>query len=314
MLKLYRPIDGAFGGQNVDSWDHTWESASLTEALRWAEICHLRHIFDSYFPKDGKILEGGCGIGHFVIRYHRLGYHIEGVDFSSTTINRLREFLPGVRATVGDVTALSYPDNHFNAYYSGGVVEHFEEGPFKALAEARRVLAPGGKLVITVPFLNPIRRAASKVGRWSQEGSFQGSVPVRRRMFVVEPPPSASLQFSEYYFSFREFRRILCDAGFRIIEGRPFDVEWGEVCQTLLRLTKRGESSNAHETPEAPAALSVESPSVCAPQGDESRLKRIWKDLFVAENRSTFGRRMVLDTLSAWSGHMLLFVCEPAGK
>ena len=312
MLKLYRPTDAGFGGQNVDSWDHTWEGASLAEALRWSEICHLRHVFDRYFPKDGKILEGGCGIGHFVIRYHRLGYHIEGVDFSSVTIDRLRAFQPGVRATVGDVAKLPYPDNYFNAYYSGGVVEHFEEGPFKALAEARRVLAPGGKLVITVPFLNPLRRASSKVGRWSQQGSFVGTVPVRRRSFVVEPPPSETLQFSEYYFKFSEFKQILSDAGFRIVEGRPFDVEWGEVCQTLLRLAKRGHTGgNGHEGASPAPPAGGES---FASGEDASRLKRIWKDLFVAENRSTFGRRVVLDALSTWSGHMLLFVCEPAGK
>ena len=312
MLKLYRPVDAGFGGQNIDSWDHTWEDASLQDALRWAEICHLRHIFDTHFPKEGRILEGGCGIGHFVIRYHRLGYHIEGVDFSSITVKGQPTCQRDVSASVGDVTELPYPDNHFDAYDSGGVVEDLEEGPFKALAEARRVLAPCGKLIITVPFLNPLRRASSKIGRWSQRGSFEGSVPVRRRSFVVEPPPSALLQFSEYYFSFREFRDILIQAGFTLIEGRPFDVEWGEVCQTALRMAKRGSAATA----QAPTAAVCNSSQAVAVEETESssRLGSIWKDWFVAENRSTLARRVMLDMLSACSGHMLLFVCVPAGK
>ena len=54
----------------------------------------------------------------------------------------------------GDILDLKYPDAHFDAYISQGVIEHFEEGPQQALNEAWRVLKPDGLAFITVPYLN----------------------------------------------------------------------------------------------------------------------------------------------------------------
>lgn len=289
--------------------------ASIQEAVRWAEISHLRPVFDRYFPKKGKILEGGCGIGQFVIYYRRRGYDIEGVDFSSATVERLRQSHPGLPVRVGDVTALPYPDGYFECYYSGGVVEHFEEGPFRALSEARRVLASHGKLIITVPFLNRLRRVKSVLGLWSRYRGSHSTVAVPRRNFLVEPPPFPHMQFSEYYFTEREFAELLRRAGFLILEGYPCDVEWGEVCQTLYRILRR--PAVAKDGIEPSEGLSQSFYSTAEERSGStgaSTLRRLWKDLFVTENRGSLWRRDLLTNLSAWSGHMLLFVCQSSGR
>ena len=43
-----------------------------------------------------------------------------------------------------------------DAVLSLGVVEHEEAGPLEALREARRILKPGGILVLAVPYNNPL--------------------------------------------------------------------------------------------------------------------------------------------------------------
>lgn len=53
-----------------------------------------------------------------------------------------------------DITALSFPDNHFNAVVCWSVLEHVPE-PQRAIAELWRVLKPGGMIWVQLPFLFP---------------------------------------------------------------------------------------------------------------------------------------------------------------
>ena len=46
---------------------------------------------------------------------------------------------------------MSFPDNHFDAYLSLGVIEHWEEGPQQAIDEAYRVIKPGGYFFVSTP-------------------------------------------------------------------------------------------------------------------------------------------------------------------
>ena len=55
-----------------------------------------------------------------------------------------------------DILNMSFPDNHFHAYLSLGVIEHWEEGPQKAIA-AYRVIKPGGYFFVSTP-CNLIRK------------------------------------------------------------------------------------------------------------------------------------------------------------
>ena len=94
-------------------------------------------------PRTTRVLDAGCGEGVLVSEYaDRLA--IEGVDahYSSERVQR------------GSVTALPYAADVFDRALCLDVLEHltFEEQP-AALAELRRVLRPGGELLVSVPNL-----------------------------------------------------------------------------------------------------------------------------------------------------------------
>lgn len=90
------------------------------------------------------------------------GARVAGVDLSRA-IARLAsaEFQNAPLAAVNaDVRALPFPDGHFDAVYSMGTVEHFDDTDL-ALRECCRVLKPGGRAIIGVPnrhdpFLRPL--------------------------------------------------------------------------------------------------------------------------------------------------------------
>jgi SAM-dependent methyltransferase len=94
---------------------------------------------------------------------HR-GARAFGIDISEPTVRQARAaFTHGtgaLRAAAADVRALPFRDASFDAIYSMGTIEHFDETE-QAVKEMARVLKPGGCAIIGVPnrydpFLRPL--------------------------------------------------------------------------------------------------------------------------------------------------------------
>ena len=94
----------------------------------------------------------------------RQGARTYGVDIAEPTVIQARAaFGPGhdtLRGAVGDVRDLPFRDASFDAIYSMGTIEHFDETE-RAVGEMARVLKPGGRAIVGVPnrydpFLRPL--------------------------------------------------------------------------------------------------------------------------------------------------------------
>jgi ubiquinone/menaquinone biosynthesis C-methylase UbiE len=142
-------------GQDVSKWTDEWKSLTVESEIQMWDYYGLRPWILKYVPRYGKVVEAGCGLGRYVFLLSRFGIEIEGIDFSKETIDFLniwkRKNGFSTQFSYGDVKKLPYMDNSINGYLSFGVIEHFIEGPQKALSEAFRVLRPGGIAIITTP-------------------------------------------------------------------------------------------------------------------------------------------------------------------
>lgn len=99
---------------------------------------------------DLRILDAGCGTGGDALFLRRYG-QVLGLDFAAEALRLGAERLPGVLAR-GSVMGLPYADSSFDLVTSFDVLYHRGvPDEAVALAEARRVLRPGGRLLIRLP-------------------------------------------------------------------------------------------------------------------------------------------------------------------
>ncbi len=104
-----------------------------------------------------KILDVGCGDGALTYSVALCGAEMTGIDTEALGIKLAEE---NVRSTgenvhcvfiVGSAYKLPFPDNSFDDVVSCEVIEHVDN-PEKMVAEASRVLKPGGKFILTTPY------------------------------------------------------------------------------------------------------------------------------------------------------------------
>ncbi len=95
-----------------------------------------------------RVLDAGCGTGRNLQDYARLG-PAAGVDPSASAVEFCRQ--RGLNdVTEAGVETLPFEDDAFDLVFATDVLEHVEDD-VAAMREIRRVVAPGGMLVATVP-------------------------------------------------------------------------------------------------------------------------------------------------------------------
>jgi SAM-dependent methyltransferase len=99
-------------------------------------------------PRPARILDAGCGSGRNMVELGRLGT-VTGVELSGTSVSLARQREAG-EVIEGSVLEMPFDSNSFDLAVSLDVIEHLEQ-EVDALAELRRVVAPGGSLLVTVP-------------------------------------------------------------------------------------------------------------------------------------------------------------------
>jgi SAM-dependent methyltransferase len=133
-------------------WRHQADAESELRTLGYPRARQTTSLYLSHLPKQGLILEAGCGLGKEVIQLSDLGYKVIGLDYIEEPLHKIRAHRGDSRLTAADIHALPFRDESLDAYLSFGVLEHFDFGPAPALREAWRVLRKGGLLVLSVPY------------------------------------------------------------------------------------------------------------------------------------------------------------------
>jgi SAM-dependent methyltransferase len=102
---------------------------------------------------DQIVLDFGCGDARFTADLRSVGvYRSVGVDISERALRFARCLVPEGEFVCLDDDPIPYSDGTFHAVTALDVIEHIADGELdKWMQEIRRVLKPGGSLVISVP-------------------------------------------------------------------------------------------------------------------------------------------------------------------
>lgn len=154
-LEMYRQ-----GADTPEYWDAHWKQHPPETMAGMGVYVGFRDAIERFMPRDGLIVEAGCGNGNTARTIRAAGYDIEGIDFAPEVIGANRAIDPQGRYRVDDVRSMAYASGSLAGYISLGVVEHFDDATRREiLREAARCLRPGGMALFTVPHFNALRRA-----------------------------------------------------------------------------------------------------------------------------------------------------------
>ncbi len=104
----------------------------------------------SKLPKGARVLDLGCGTGHFSTYIKTLGYDVTGLDPSTKMLNYARQNFPDITFVEGYSNALPFEAATFDLVISIEVLRYLDTKiVFESYEEMYRVLKPGGKIFIT---------------------------------------------------------------------------------------------------------------------------------------------------------------------
>jgi SAM-dependent methyltransferase len=113
-----------------------------------------------------RVLDLGCGAGRFVAALRDAGAEPVGVELAEAALERARRVVPGADLRLLEPDG-SLPLEHASVdlVWCSEVLEHVPDTAH-VLLEARRVLRPGGRLLVTVPYHGRVKAAAIALARF----------------------------------------------------------------------------------------------------------------------------------------------------
>lgn len=149
---------------------------------------YLNRLAYSYLKACPKILDVGCGSGEFVKLNRR---KIIGMDSNRVTVNQCRR--DKLKAVFGQATKLPFASGSFSGLNCSHVIEHlYPSEVYRFLAEAGRVLKPGGILIISSPLFWP--------GFYNNLSHIKPYPPAALLRYLTEAAPDTTFSWLKYRF------------------------------------------------------------------------------------------------------------------
>lgn len=103
--------------------------------------------------QNGLLLEVGCGLGHDLVKFAKLGLNVTGIELAKSVAilakKHLDVYMMKGSVIQGNVENLSFPNERFDVVYASGVLQHTPDIK-RAVNEIYRVIRKGGMAIAIV--------------------------------------------------------------------------------------------------------------------------------------------------------------------
>jgi 2-polyprenyl-3-methyl-5-hydroxy-6-metoxy-1,4-benzoquinol methylase len=151
-----------------------------------------------HFDQPGRVLDVGCAAGFFLSVMQGEGWDVTGLEPSDSIRTHAQRLIGEDNVRAGLLGTVELEPASFDLITMWDVIEHIPDAA-RALREVRRLLAPGGKLLIETQNIDS--RAAKVLGKRWQHYKHAEHI---------------------YHFNPKTISRLLGEAGFEILENRPW--------------------------------------------------------------------------------------------
>jgi 2-polyprenyl-3-methyl-5-hydroxy-6-metoxy-1,4-benzoquinol methylase len=193
----------AEGSYHDRLWEQLPEGCDPTEfELRLAFLLERATSAPAASGQPCRVLDLGCGEARFAVELARAGLVVVAVDVAEEALRRARARHPALDLRVIPVAgAWPLQDAAFDVVWAGEVIEHVADTA-AWMSELRRVLRPGGRLLLSTP---------------DHGGLAMLGLALSGRAFDAHFDPRADhLRF----YTRRTLRQLLEDFGFRDVDVR----------------------------------------------------------------------------------------------
>jgi ubiquinone/menaquinone biosynthesis C-methylase UbiE len=173
-------------------------SGRLQQSRSWKKEVEKVDLVQG-FVSGGRILDVGCGDGKFLWALDSRRWNRTGVEFSEETVRLVNGRIDNLKLVEGDIFSSELRENTFDVVTLWHVLEHLPR-PQEVLERVRRLLSPGGWVLISLPNLNSLQARL-----------------FRRYWYAFDDVPRHL-----YHFAPRPLEILLQEKGFQELEHRFF--------------------------------------------------------------------------------------------
>lgn len=209
---------------DIKLYDYYKDRIGLTAKELYSHITAKRYINLlkglEIYRKNGRLLDIGCGEGHFLSLAKEKGWEAAGIERAPYAVQICREL--GINAISADLLKIDLEDSYYDAVTMFEVLEHLAH-PREYLSKVNGILRKDGVLILTTPNFNCITR------------------------FLLQKKWSWINEEHLFYFTARTLRLLLNKCNFSIIKLSVKHITLPELCRLFLFTDKTGSIYNRNQ-------------------------------------------------------------------